>query len=73
MKQRGHLRQILLSHDAGWYDPAKPEGGPFRSYALLSQAFIPLLRKNGFTAAEIDQLTIHNPANAFAVRRRPVT
>lgn len=73
MKQRGHLGQILLSHDAGWYDPEKPEGGPIRSYELLSNAFIPLLRKNGFTETEIDQLTIQNPASAFAVRQRPLT
>jgi len=72
MKQRGHLRQILLSHDAGWYDPAKAEGGPIRSYELLSSAFIPLLRKNGFTEAEVDQLTIQNPASAFTVRPRPL-
>jgi len=70
MKQRGHLSQILLSHDAGWYDPAKPEGGPFRNYELLSSAFIPALQEHGFTTAEIDQLTIHNPAAAFAVRVR---
>ncbi len=73
MKARGHLGQILISHDAGWYDPAKPEGGPFRNYELLSAAFLPLLSENGFTAAEIDQLTIQNPANAFAVRRRALS
>jgi phosphotriesterase-related protein len=73
MKQRGHLGQILLSHDAGWYDPEKPEGGPFRNYELISTAFLPLLSNNGFTAAEIDQLTIQNPANAFGVRPRALS
>ena len=73
MKERGHLGQILLSHDAGWYDPEKPEGGVFRNYELLSAAFLPLLRTNGFTTAEIDQLTIQNPAHAFSVRPRALT
>ena len=72
MKKRGHLDRVLLSHDAGWYDPAKPEGGQFRPFDLLFTAFIPLLREKGFSAAEIDQLTITNPAEAFAIRPRPL-
>ncbi len=70
MKNRGHLARVLLSHDAGWYDPAKPEGGPFRPYDLLFTAFLPQLREHGFSDTEIDQLTIRNPAEAYAVRTR---
>jgi phosphotriesterase-related protein len=55
MKKRGHLDRVLLSHDAGWYDPAKPDGGEFRPFDLLFTAFIPLLLENGFSAAEVDQ------------------
>lgn len=73
LKQRGHLARILLSHDAGWFDPAKPGGGPFRSYELLFTTFLPLLQQNGFTAAEIDRMTVQNPAQAFAVRVRSVS
>jgi phosphotriesterase-related protein len=72
MKQRGHLGRVLLSHDAGWFDPAKPDGGEFRPFDLLFTAFLPLLRENGFSEVEIDQLTIENPAEAFAIRHRPV-
>ena len=72
MKKRGHLQRVLLSHDAGWYDPAKPEGGTFRPFDLLFTTFLPLLQSNDFTAAEIDQLTIRNPAEAFAIRKRPL-
>jgi phosphotriesterase-related protein len=70
LKRRGHLGRVLLSHDAGWFDPAKPGGGEFRPFTLLATTFLPLLRDNGFSTAEIDLLTIRNPAEAFAVRRR---
>lgn len=71
LKRRGHLGRTLLSHDAGWFDPGKPEGGTFRPFELLSTAFVPLLRENGFSQAEIDRMTIANPAEAFALRKRP--
>lgn len=72
MKKRGHLRRTLLSHDAGWFDPAKPNGGEFRPFDLLFTTFLPLLKQNGFSEAEIDLLTIQNPADAFAIRTRPI-
>jgi predicted metal-dependent phosphotriesterase family hydrolase len=31
---------------------------------------LPLLRENGFSEAEIDQVTVRNPAEAFAIRVR---
>lgn len=67
LRARGHLERVLLSHDAGWFDPAKPGGGTFRPYDLLFTAFLPSLRENGFSDAEIERLTIANPAEAFAV------
>lgn len=72
LKKRGHLGRVLLSHDAGWYDPAKPEGGTFRGFELMFEAFLPSLKENGFSEAEIDQLMVANPAEAFAVRVRAV-
>ena len=69
-KRRGQLGRVLLSHDAGWFDPAKPGGGTFRGYDLLFAVFLPLLRENGFSEAEIDQVTVRNPAEAYAVRVR---
>ncbi|MBL9188436.1 MAG: hypothetical protein JNK23_13200 [Opitutaceae bacterium] len=68
LRQRGHLGRTLLSHDAGWFDPAKPGGGVFRPFDLLFTAFLPQLRAAGFSDAEIDRLTIANPAAAFARR-----
>jgi phosphotriesterase-related protein len=70
MKKRGWLAQVLLSHDAGWYDPGKPEGGRFRPYDFLFVEFVPLLRENGFTDADLDQLFVQNPARAFAIKPR---
>jgi phosphotriesterase-related protein len=63
---------VLISHDAGWFDPAKPNGGEFRPYDLLFTTFLPLLRENGVSEADFDRLTIANPAEAFAIRPRPL-
>jgi phosphotriesterase-related protein len=58
--------QMLLSHDLGWYDPAKPNGGTPVPYTHLSDTMIPLLRSEGVSAATIKQLTHANPFKAFA-------
>lgn len=70
LKKRGHTARVLLSHDAGWFDPAKPGGGPYRGYEFLWSAFLPRLREAGFSTLEIDQLVVRNPAEAFAIQRR---
>jgi phosphotriesterase-related protein len=68
LRRRGHLGRVLLSHDAGWFDPAKPGGGAFRPFDLLGPVFLPQLREAGFGAGEIDRLTRDNPAAALALR-----
>lgn len=70
LRKRGHVERMLLSHDAGWYDPGKPGGGEFRPFDLLFTTFLPQLRENGFSADDIDQIVIRNPAAAFAVQTR---
>jgi phosphotriesterase-related protein len=72
MKNEGLLHNVLLSHDAGWYDPAKPDGGEFRGYTTLYNRFIPALRKNGFSDFEIRLLTEINPSRAFSVLVRRI-
>jgi phosphotriesterase-related protein len=62
----GFGNQLLLSHDRGWYDPAQPRGGTPKSFAYLSQTFLPKLRASGVDEATIHQLTVTNPFNAFA-------
>lgn len=70
LKERGLLDQILISHDGGWYSPGEENGGAFREYTTISREFIPLLLENGFTGADIQQLMITNPANAFSIGKK---
>jgi phosphotriesterase-related protein len=58
--------QLLLSHDRGWYDPAKPGGGEPVPYTHLSEVLIPKLMQSGIDEKTITRLTHDNPFNAFA-------
>jgi phosphotriesterase-related protein len=69
MLKAGRGRQMLLSHDMGWYDPALPGGGTPRPYTHLSTVMLPRLRAAGVDAETISQLTHENPFEAFA---RPI-
>ena len=70
MKSTRQLNRVLLSHDAGWYQPGKPNGGEIRPYTALFNFLIPYVMSEGFTQKDIDQIIIKNPAEAFAVRVR---
>lgn len=72
MKDRGLLHRVLVSHDAGWYDVGKPGGGEFRPYDTLFKSFLPALKEAGFSPAEIEQLLVINPREAFTIRERSV-
>ncbi|TXR57290.1 phosphotriesterase family protein [Quadrisphaera setariae] len=62
----GHGRQLLVSHDAGWFDPAEPGGGSQRPFTTLPTAFLPALAAAGAGEEALAQLTRHNPFAAFA-------
>ncbi len=62
----GFAGQLLLSHDAGWYDPAQPGGGTPRPYTHLSSTILPMLRAAGIDEATLTVLTHGNPFVAFA-------
>ena len=64
--EAGRGNQLLLSHDMGWYDPAKPGGGTPRPFTHLSQVMLPKLRTAGVDETTIVQLTHTNPFDAFA-------
>lgn len=67
--EAGYGDQILLSHDAGWYEPGQPGGLPpagYRGYTALTETFLPALRARGVSEADITRLTVTNPARAFA-------
>ena len=70
LKDNDLLDKVLLSHDAGWYEPAKENGGDYRGYTTLFEKLIPLLKKDGFSENELDQILITNPAEAFTIRIR---
>ena len=58
--------QLLLSHDRGFYDPAKRGGGVPEPYTHLNESLLPALRRAGLGEPEITRLTHDNPFNAFA-------
>jgi phosphotriesterase-related protein len=70
MKKEGLLNKVLFSHDAGWYDPGKPDGGMFRGFTEIEELLIPALKKAGLNQTDINQLFVINPANAFKVEVR---
>jgi phosphotriesterase-related protein len=64
--EAGLEKQLLLSHDRGWYDPAQKGGGTPKPYTVLSESILPKLRAAGVGEATIVQLTHTNPFEAFA-------
>lgn len=69
--KHGKGDRILLSHDAGWYQPGQPDGQPeggIRGYTYISDEFIPLLLTSGFDEQTVKLLTEENPKRAFAMQ-----
>ena len=62
----GLVNQIMLSHDRGWYDPAKPGGGEPKPFTYLFEQFLPKLHAVGVDEATIHTLMHTNPFRAFA-------
>ena len=65
-KENGILDHILISHDAGWYDPQK-EQQSITPYTNIFTKLLPELRAKGFTEHEIKLLLSKNPAKAYAI------
>jgi len=70
LKKEKCLHRVLVSHDAGWYEPGKPEGGTFRGFTVLFRKLLPALASSGFTREETEQIIRQNPREAFAIRVR---
>lgn len=70
LKEAGYLEQILISHDAGWYDVGEPNGGGFRGYTDIFDYLLPELTSRDFSVNEINQLLIKNPQEAFSIQVR---
>ncbi len=73
LKANNLLNKALLSHDAGWYDPGKENGGEYRGYTTLFEKLIPLLRNENYSGKEIDLLLVINPSQAFTIKIRKAT
>jgi phosphotriesterase-related protein len=62
--------RLLLSHDAGWFQPGRshgqPEGG-IRGYTYIVDEFIPLLLAKGLDRETVKLLIETNPKRAFAL------
>lgn len=63
-----HAEHLLLSQDNGWYWVGQPNGGEVRDYNYLPDIFLPALRKGGLTEEQIRDMTVANPARAFAIK-----
>jgi phosphotriesterase-related protein len=70
LKNESCLDRVLVSHDAGWYEPGKPGGGRFRGFTVLFDQLIPLLVRKGFHDRDIMRIIRLNPSHAFTVRVR---
>lgn len=68
MHRAGFLKQVLVSHDAGWYHVGEPGGGDFRGFESLFLDFLPALRKAGVTDREIRTLLVDNPRRVLTPR-----
>ncbi|TFV92393.1 phosphotriesterase [Algoriphagus kandeliae] len=66
-KEKSILENILISHDAGWYDPAKPGGRDFQPFTNIFEKLIPMLGERGFTEEDWDVLLKENPKSAFFI------
>jgi phosphotriesterase-related protein len=64
--ETGLGKQLLISHDLGWYDPAQPGGGIPRPYTHLVGSLLPSLKTAGVGQDIVRQLTETNPFEAFA-------
>lgn len=70
MRRRDLLGQVLVSHDAGWYNVGEPNGGNFRPYDTLFTRFVPALKDAGLSDAEVRRLLVENPRRAFSPVKR---
>lgn len=63
LAERGHLPQLLISHDIFLKSLLRRYGGP--GYGHIQQYFLPRLHRLGMTRADTDHLMITNPRTLF--------
>lgn len=68
-KEHKILDRILISHDAGWYDPQK-QVQAIKPYTNIFKQLYPELMSKGFSKEEFNLLISQNPAKAFSISVR---
>lgn len=68
-KENDFLDRILISHDAGWYDPQKDQQS-IKGYTNIFSQLIPALKAQNFTEEDIQLLLSTNPSKAFSIKIR---
>ena len=68
-KEHKVLNRILISHDAGWYDPQK-QTQTIRPYTNIFKQLYPALVSKDFSKEEFDLIISNNPAKAFSINIR---
>jgi len=63
LAERGHLPQLLISHDIFLKSLLRQYGGP--GYSHILQYFVPRLLRLGMTQGEVDLLLVDNPRALF--------
>ena len=67
LRKAGHWNRVLLSHDGNSF---RYGGRPMKPYDGLFTHFLPAMKKAGYSDADIRQVTVGNPREAFRVARR---
>lgn len=70
LKKHNCMHRVLISQDAGWYDPDKPDGQNYQPHTPLFDEFIPALNQAGITDADVNKLLHVNPGKALTVKKR---
>jgi phosphotriesterase-related protein len=70
MKKNNCAVKLLLSQDAGWYDPEFPDGSNYTEHTLIFDKLIPELNAAGITDADLNRFLNKNPGKAFTVKFR---
>ena len=68
-KEHNILNRVLISHDAGWYDPQK-QTQSIKPFTNIFKQLHPALVSKGFSKEEFDLLISDNPAKAFSINIR---
>jgi phosphotriesterase-related protein len=66
LRRSGHLEQVLISQDSGWYHVGEPGGGTFRPYTTIFSQFLPSLLAAGAGPEDVATLLVQNPRHALA-------